>query len=110
MTRSATHDKALARRNWVLGQMQANGYLTAAQHDAAVAQPLVAIRNVVPPKSRLGDYFLEDVRRELIAKFGETEADGPNSVYGGGLWIRTSIDPFIAEGGRKGHARRAGAL
>jgi penicillin-binding protein 1A len=89
------HDKALARRNWVLGQMQANGYLTAAQHDAAVAQPLIAIRNVVPPRSRLGDYFLEDVRRELIAKFGETEADGPNSVYGGGLWIRTSIDPFI---------------
>ena len=95
------HDRALARRNWVLGQMQSNGYLTAAQHDAAVAEPLVAIRNVVPAKSRLGDYFLEDVRRDLIERFGETDADGPNSVYGGGLWIRTSIDPMIQAAAEK---------
>ncbi|MGL4543485.1 MAG: penicillin-binding protein 1A [Polymorphobacter sp.] len=95
------HDRAVARRNWVLGQMAANGYITAAQRDTARAQPLVAIRNIVPVKSRLGDYFLEDVRRELIARFGETEADGPNSVYGGGLWIRTSIDPVIQAAAEK---------
>ena len=58
----------------------------------------------------LGDYFVEDVRRALIAKFGETEKDGRNSVYGGGLWIRTSIDPLHPERGRKGHARRLDAL
>ena len=25
-------------------------------------------------------------------KFGENDSDGPYSVYGGGLWVRTSFD------------------
>ena len=28
----------------------------------------------------------------LIAKFGENAEDGPHSVYGGGLWVRTAYD------------------
>src|SRR3546814_11340427 len=43
----------------------------------------------------MGSWFVEDVRRELIDRFGETAEDGPNSVYAGGLWVRTSIDPVI---------------
>ena len=38
--RSRIAERALARRNFVLGEMLRNGFITAAQHDAAVAEPL----------------------------------------------------------------------
>jgi len=38
-------------------------------------------------------YYMEEVRRELIAKYGADIGDGGNSVYSGGLWVRTSLDP-----------------
>ena len=94
-------DRALARRDYVLRQMAANGYISAADAAAASAAPLVAIPNRAAPKSAAGDYFLEDVRRSLIAKFGETPAAGRNSVYGGGLWVRTSLDPALQAAAEK---------
>ena len=90
VTRNA---RAVARRDYVLGQMLANGYISAAERAAASAQPLVAVPNRSIARPRSSDYFVEDVRRTLIAKFGESERDGRNSVYGGGLWIRTSVNP-----------------
>jgi penicillin-binding protein 1A len=85
--------RAVARRDYVLRQMLANGYITEAERAAATATPLVAVPNRGLTKARAADYFTEDVRRSLIARFGETPADGRNSVYGGGLWIRTSLNP-----------------
>jgi penicillin-binding protein 1A len=85
--------RAVGRRDYVLGQMQANGFITAAEHAAASAEPLVAVATGSIVRPRASDYFTEDVRRSLIARFGETPADGRNSVYGGGLWIRTSVNP-----------------
>src|SRR3546814_14956168 len=90
---SDLHDRAMERRNWVLGQMAENGYITGAERDAAIAQPLGAIRPYQIRPDRMGSWFVEDVRSELIDRFGETAEDGPNSVYAGGLWVRTSIDP-----------------
>ncbi|MEZ5696036.1 MAG: hypothetical protein R3E18_06250 [Sphingomonadaceae bacterium] len=42
-------------------------------------------------------YFFEEVRRQLIGEFGETAEDSPNSVYAGGLWVRTSLDPELQD-------------
>ena len=81
--------------------MAANGYIGAGEAAAAAAEPLVAIPNRAPPKLLTGSYFLEDVRRDLIARFGETPAAGRNSVYGGGLWIRTSLDPALQAAAEK---------
>ena len=93
--------RAVARRDYVLNQMKANGYITETERAAASAEPLVAVSNAGQAPAREGDYFLEDVRRNLIAKFGETDASGANSVYGGGLWIRTSIDPEMQAAAEK---------
>jgi penicillin-binding protein 1A len=89
--------RALARRAYVLGRMREDGHISEAERAAAAAQPLVAIPNRAPRERRSGDYFIEDVRRQLIARFGEDSEAGRNSVYGGGLWIRTSLDPMMQE-------------
>ncbi len=93
--------RAVARRDYVLNQMKANGYISESERAAASAEPLVAVSNAGQAPAKEGDYFLEDVRRTLIAKFGETDATGPNSVYGGGLWVRTSIDPTMQAAAEK---------
>ncbi len=90
-------DRALERRNYVLNQMQLNGYITAAQRAEAGAAPLGTVGRVLPPRDDVGGYFMEEVRRELIDKFGETAKDGPYSVYSGGLWVRSSLDPAIQQ-------------
>ncbi len=88
-------EKALIRRDYVLREMEANGYITAAQRAGASAAPLGAISRAAPRKEIPGGYFTEEVRRELIDKFGENAKDGPYSVYSGGLWVRTSFDPAV---------------
>lgn len=89
------YDRAMERRNWVLGQMESNGYISAAQRDAAIATPLGTVPRAVARDEGAGDYFMEEVRRQLIAKFGEVAKDGPHSVYSGGLWVRSSLDPKL---------------
>src|SRR5207342_1908507 len=102
--------KALARRNYVLNEMAANGYISGAQRDVAEAAPLGTIRYGSSAKFRdQGGYFMEEVRRGLIKKFGEKAEDGPDSVYAGGLWVRTSMVPKLqdaaADALREGLAR-----
>jgi penicillin-binding protein 1A len=88
---------AIERRNWALGEMLDNGFITRAQHDLAVAQPLGTIPSAGPRFERVGGYFVEEVRRQLIDNFGESSDDGKNpySVYEGGLWVRTSLNPAL---------------
>ncbi len=92
--RKGQEQAALERRNFVLAQMEANGFITGSERRAAAAQPLGLVTQRRERSVDAG-YFLEEVRRELIARFGENAEDGPNSVYAGGLWVRTSLDPQI---------------
>jgi len=102
--------KALNRRNYVLREMENNGYITAAQRAEAAATGIGTIRYGSNEKFRQqGGYFMEEVRRILIKKFGEKAERGPNSVYAGGLWVRTSMVPHMqdaaAEALREGLAK-----
>ncbi|MDV3256617.1 MAG: penicillin-binding protein, partial [Sphingomonas sp.] len=86
------------------------GYITEEQRLAASSTPLGTIRYGSSTKFRdQGGYFMEEVRRDLMRRFGETADDGPNSVYAGGLWVRTSMMPKMqdaaAEALREGLAR-----
>jgi len=90
--RAKSAEKAMGRRNWVLDQMVKNGYIGRAQADTAKAQPLGLVQRRADNYTTDAGYFLEEVRRQLIDRFGENAEDGPNSVYAGGLWVRTSLD------------------
>ncbi|HEY1142630.1 MAG TPA: transglycosylase domain-containing protein, partial [Sphingomicrobium sp.] len=90
--------KALDRRNYVLREMYNNGYITEEQWRSAAATPLGTIRYGSNEKFRQqGGYFMEDVRRELIKRFGENAKDGANSLYAGGLWVRSSMNPVMQD-------------
>lgn len=102
------HARALERRNWVLGEMYDNDWITKAQRDEALAQPLGTTAQQGSPYGSEGGYYMEEVRRRLIAKFGEAAKDGPNSIYAGGLWVRTPMDPVIQKSAAD--ALRAGLL
>ncbi len=82
-------ERALERRNWVIEQMVANGYVTAEEGEKAKAEPLG-----VKPRRKgtylfAGEYFTEEVRRDIIARYGE------NALYEGGLSVRTTLDPKL---------------
>ncbi len=87
--------EALGRRNWVLAEMARNNFITAAERDEAMRQPINAVRGGEETVRNVGGYFMEEVRRILIQRHGETAESGPNSVYAGGLWVRTSYDPVM---------------
>ncbi|MDO9362004.1 MAG: transglycosylase domain-containing protein [Sphingopyxis sp.] len=90
--------EGLARRNFVLGSMYTNGWISAAQRDAARAMPLGLTRHSSAAIAQVGGYYMEEVRRQLIAQFGETADNGPHSVYAGGLWVRTPYDGKMQQG------------
>ena len=90
-------DRALERRNYVLAEMLKNGFITQGQFAEANAEPLGTILRRTPKYESVGGYFVEEVRRQLIDKFGEAQKDGPYSVYSGGLWVRTSLDTRLQD-------------
>ena len=81
--------KAIERRNWVIDQMVANGYVSRDEGTKAKAEPL----GVTPRRKGTylfaGEYFTEEVRRDIIARYGE------NALYEGGLSVRTTLDPKL---------------
>lgn len=105
--RKANEALAIERRNFALRQMEDNGFINEQQMRAAQAKPLGLVTQRQERSADAG-YFLEEVRRQLIDQFGETAEESPNSVYAGGLWVRTSLDTELQEAGRE--ALRAGLL
>lgn len=80
------HQAALDRRNWVIGQMEENGYIS---HDQALTAKAEALNTATRPlgsQTEDANYFVEEVRRQLYSKYGE------KALYEGGLQVRSSLD------------------
>lgn len=95
------HAEAVARRNWVINRMLEDGYITAEQAKRALTAPLKTVDPEISGVVR-ASYFAEEVRRELGEKYGQ------DSLYKGGLAVRTTIDPHLQEIAVK--ALRAGLM
>ncbi|MEP5938886.1 MAG: transglycosylase domain-containing protein [Erythrobacter sp.] len=98
--RTANRDIAVERRDFVLRQMEDNGFISDAEMQAAQNMPLGLVRQASQTRTVDAGYFLEEVRRQLIEQFGETAETSENSVYAGGLWVRTSLDPELQSAAR----------
>ena len=79
--------RAITRRNWVLGRMLANGYITQSEHDEAVKKPLEVTVRPFGAQLFAAETFAEEVRREAVKIYGS------DKLYTGGLSIRTTLDP-----------------
>ena len=80
---------ALIRRNWIIGQMEKNGYITSEQAEAAKAKPLGVQLRKLGAHVFAAEYFAEEVRRQIYKEYGE------DKLYGGGLSVRTTLDPRL---------------
>ncbi len=78
-------DAALIRQKYVLGQMVECGWITPEQEKAALDEKIV-LKSIADPSWQNGPYYLEEVRRWAVDKFGE------DMVYEGGLHIYTPCD------------------
>lgn len=88
-------ERALERRNWVIDQMVENNYISREEADKAKAEGL----GVKPRRGGTylfaGEYFTEEVRREISARYGQT------ALYEGGLSVRTTLNPELQRVARK---------
>ena len=82
-------EKALIRRNWIIGQMAENKYITRDDAEAAKKKPLGV--NIRPTGAHIfaAEFFAEEVRRSLLSQYGEEK------LYSGGLSVRTTLDPKL---------------
>ena len=97
-TRAAT-----IRRDWVLGEMQQNGFITGDEARRARAMPLQIARQSGFDSAE-APYFAEEVRREVVSRFGE------DMLYAGGLSVRTTLDPELQYAARMALQRGLEAL
>ncbi len=81
---------ALARRNTVLEQMAAYGYITSDEAEAAKSAPLEAISSR-PTVVSTGGYFLDYILKQLLSRYPA------ELVYSGGLKIYTTYSPSAQE-------------
>jgi len=81
-------ERAKNRRDYVIDRMAEDGYVTDQAAEAAKAEP-IELRRRDPEETVRADYFAEEVRRELFARYGEA------GLYKGGLSVRTTLEPKL---------------
>lgn len=81
--------RAITRRNWVLNRMAENGFITKADADGAIKAPFKVNPRPFGARILAGEFFAEGVRRTLMEDFGQKK------LYGGGLSVRTTLDPEL---------------
>ena len=79
-------DRAKRRQIYVLDRMLANHYISRADHDAEVEK---AISLPALPPDPPGGWYLEEVRRQLIAQYGDT------AVETSGMTVEVAMDPRV---------------
>src|SRR5215471_18406667 len=88
-------ERAIERRNWVIDRMAESGFVKVADADKAKRSPLGVTTKATSGHIFAGEYFAEEVRRELYERYGEKK------LYEGGLSVRTSLDPKLQVLARK---------
>ena len=97
-------DQNAQRRERVLGNMLDQGYISQAEYDEAMADPVydriqqtAAVTEDTTPYSYFTDALIEAVIQDLRDEKGYTETQAYNLLYSGGLTIRSTQDMSIQE-------------
>src|ERR1700731_2816656 len=82
-------DRAIERRNYVVDRLVENGWIKQADADKARKDPLTVTSRSNAAHIFAGEYFAEEVRRDIFEQYGEKK------LYEGGLSVRATLDPKI---------------
>ncbi|MGD2132877.1 MAG: PBP1A family penicillin-binding protein [Maricaulaceae bacterium] len=88
-------DRAIARRNYVLGRMADDGYITEEEAELASRDDLIVSDRLTGSAYQAAEYFVEDVRRFAFSTYGEED------LYDGGLSLRTTLDSELQVAARR---------
>ncbi|ETR74993.1 penicillin-binding protein 1A [Afipia sp. P52-10] len=88
-------ERAIERRNYVIDRLVENGWIKQADADKARKEPLIVTGKQNAAHVFAGEYFAEEVRREIFDRYGEKK------LYEGGLSVRTTLDPKLQVVARK---------
>lgn len=88
-------DRAIERRNYVVDRLLENGWIKQADAEKARKEPLAVTNRSNGAHTFAGEYFAEEVRRDIFERYGEKK------LYEGGLSVRTTLDPKIQVMARK---------
>ncbi|HLG80332.1 MAG TPA: penicillin-binding protein 1A [Bradyrhizobium sp.] len=89
------HDRAVERRNYVIDRLLENGWISQADAEKARKEPLAVASRANGVHTFAGEYFAEEVRRDIFERYGEKK------LYEGGLSVRTTLDPKLQVMARK---------
>src|ERR1700724_3560083 len=88
-------DRAIERRNYVIDRLLENGWIKQADADKARKDQLIVTNRSNAAHTFAGEYFAEEVRRDVFERYGEKK------LYEGGLSVRTTLDPKLQVMARK---------
>ncbi|SDP44636.1 penicillin-binding protein 1A [Afipia sp. GAS231] len=88
-------ERAIERRNYVIDRLLENGWIKQAEAEKARKDPLVVTNRSNSARTFAGEYFAEEVRRDIFERYGEKK------LYEGGLSVRTTLDPKLQVMARK---------
>jgi penicillin-binding protein 1A len=88
-------DRSIERRNYVIDRLLENGWIKQADADKARKEPLAVTSRSNAAHIFAGEYFAEEVRRDIFERYGEKK------LYEGGLSVRTTLDPKLQVMARK---------
>src|SRR5438477_580273 len=88
-------DRAIERRNYVVDRLLENGWIKQADADKARKDPLMVTNRSNAAHIFAGEYFAEEVRRDVFERYGEKK------LYEGGLSVRATLDPKLQVMARK---------
>jgi penicillin-binding protein 1A len=82
----ANFPRARERQEYVLNRMRIDGYISDAEFQSAIDEPVALLGNGEPLNHLAAPFFVEQVRREATARYGETD------LWKGGLRIYSTLD------------------
>ena len=82
------YEEAKIRRDYVIGRMLSDGYITKEEAAAAIAEP-IKTKSRDETEFAVAAFFAEEVRRKLEAMYGA------DVLYEGGLVVHTTVDPEL---------------
>jgi penicillin-binding protein 1A len=103
----ANPERALERRNWIIGRMLQLGYINQTQYETAITEP-IQLKLYTHRTEEKYPYLAELVRKELVDSFGEKIMNSGFKVYTTVDSHRQEIAEMAVQNGLEEYDRRHG--